>query len=169
MNIALSSSYVSASFIHTGHRAYLPLQPFGPSSAIGGLVCPLLTSPMRSELVAQLSASFRRTRLPGATWETSRGKTQSFPCVNARFIKHTHSRMEDFVVTCQLVPDVPHLESGSCTSPRTFGLDFLQTPSHDDALALLLAFGSAKTWLGNFHPDSPVPCPAHTGRMRSTP
>jgi len=25
-------------------------------------------------------------------------------------------------------------------------LGFLQTPPHDDALALLLAFGSAKTW-----------------------
>jgi hypothetical protein len=30
--------------------------------------------------------------------------------------------MEDFVVTCPLVPDVPHLRSGSCTSPRIFGL-----------------------------------------------
>jgi len=28
--------------------------------------------------------------------------------------------------------------------------------------ALLLAFGSAKTWRGDFHPTSPVPCPAHT-------
>ena len=28
-------------------------------------------------------------------------------------------------------------------SPRSFGLDFLQTPPHGDALALLLAFGSA--------------------------
>src|SRR5437879_1190111 len=28
--------------------------------------------------------------------------------------------MEDFVVTCQLVPSVSHLRSGSCTSPRTF-------------------------------------------------
>jgi hypothetical protein len=52
-------------------------------------------------------------------------------------------QMEDFAVTCQLVPSVPHLISGSCSSPRAFGLDFLQTPPHDDALALLLAFGSA--------------------------
>ncbi len=58
--------------------------------------------------------------------------------------------MEDFAVTCPLVPGVPHLRSGS------------QTPSHDDALALLLAFGSSYTWLEDFHPDSSVPCPAHT-------
>src|SRR6266487_5326747 len=78
--------------------------------------------------------------------------------------------MEDFAVTCPLVPGVPHLRSGSCTSPRAFGLGFLQTPSHDDALALLLAFGSSYTWLEDFHPDSSVPCPAHTfalsGRRR---
>jgi len=70
--------------------------------------------------------------------------------------------MEDFVVTCPLVPDVPHLRSGSCTSPRTFGLGFLQTPSHDNALALLLSFGSTYTWYRDFHPVSSVPCPAHT-------
>src|SRR5438309_8577637 len=70
--------------------------------------------------------------------------------------------MEDFVVTCQLVPSVSHLRSGSCTSPRTFGLGFLQTPPHGDALALLLAFGSSYTWLGDLHPDSSAPCPAHT-------
>src|SRR5712692_5078015 len=70
--------------------------------------------------------------------------------------------MEDFAVTCQLVPGVPHLRFGSCTSPRAFGLGFLQTPPRDDALALLLAFGSSFTWLGDFHPDSSVPCPAHT-------
>src|SRR3990172_1432501 len=70
--------------------------------------------------------------------------------------------MEDFAVTCQLVPSVPHLRFGSCTSSRAFGLGFLQTPPRDDALALLLAFGSSFTWLRDFHPDSSVPCPAHT-------
>jgi hypothetical protein len=38
----------------------------------------------------------------------------------------------------------------------------LQTPPHDDALALLLAFGSAITWQEDFHLLSSVPCPAHT-------
>src|SRR5712692_11924355 len=73
--------------------------------------------------------------------------------------------MEDFAVTCPLVPDVPHLRSGSCTSPCAFGLGFLQTPPHGDALALFLAFGSSCTWLGDFHPDSSVPCLAHTSRF----
>jgi hypothetical protein len=52
------------------------------------------------------------------------------------------------------------------TSPRAFGLGFLQTPPHDDALALLLTFGSANTWYEDFHLASSVPCPAHTRRLR---
>ena len=39
--------------------------------------------------------------------------------------------------------------------------------SHDDALALLLTFGAANTWYGDFHPTSSVPCPAHTIDMSS--
>ena len=77
--------------------------------------------------------------------------------------------MEDFAVTCPLVPNAPHLRSGSCTSPRTFGLGFLQTPPHDDALALLLAFGSSFTWHRDFHPTSSVPCLAHTLGFRRAP
>jgi hypothetical protein len=77
------------------------------------------------------------------TREISRGKTQNFPRVDAGFIKHTRLRMEGFVVTCPLAPGVPHLISGSCSSPRAFGLGFLQTLPHDNALALSLSFGSA--------------------------
>src|SRR5712691_4322376 len=60
--------------------------------------------------------------------------------------------MEDLVVACPLVPSVPHLVSGSCSSPRTFVPRFLQTPPHGDALALRLSFGSTHTWTGDFHP-----------------
>jgi hypothetical protein len=73
--------------------------------------------------------------------------------------------MEGFVVTCPLAPSVPHLLSSSCSSPRAFGWGFLQTPPRGDALALLLAFGSANTWHEDFHLASSVPCPAHTPRM----
>jgi hypothetical protein len=66
-------------------------------------------------------------------------------------------------VTCPLVPNVPHLRSGSCTSPRAFGLGFLQTPPRGDALALLLAFGSSYTWHRDLHPISSASCLAwHT-------
>jgi hypothetical protein len=37
------------------------------------------------------------------------------------------------VVTCPLAPDVPHLLSGSYSSPRAFGLGFLLTSPRDDA------------------------------------
>jgi hypothetical protein len=96
--------------------------------------------------------------------QTSRSKPQNFRCVDAGLIKYTPPRMEDFTVTCPLVPGVPHLVSGSCASPHIFGLGFLQTPPRGDALALLLAFGCAYTWHGDLHPVSSVPCPAHTAR-----
>jgi hypothetical protein len=70
------------------------------------------------------------------------------------------------VVACPLAPSVPHLLSSSCSSPRAFGLGFLQTPPRDDALALFLAFGSAHTWRKDFHLTSSVPCPAHTSEFR---
>src|SRR5512147_2451874 len=65
------------------------------------------------------------------SWQISRSKTQNLPRVNAGFIKHTFSQMEDFTVTCPLVLSAPHLISGSCSSPRAFGLGFLQTLPHD--------------------------------------
>jgi hypothetical protein len=69
------------------------------------------------------------------------------------------------MVTCPLVPGVPHLISGSYASPRTFGSGFLQTPPRAHALALLLAFGSADTCHGDLHPVSSVPCLAHMPRL----
>jgi len=83
-------------------------------------------------------------------------------------------QMEGFAVTCPLAPDAPRLISGFCSSPkgtsfgassRSFGLGFLQTPPRDDAIALLLAFGSAKTWQSDLHRLSNAPCPAHTSRL----
>ena len=66
------------------------------------------------------------------------------------------------MVTCPLVPGVPHLRSGSCTSPRSFALGFLQHTPRDAYLALLLTFGFANTWCQDLHLTSTVPCPAHT-------
>jgi hypothetical protein len=71
-------------------------------------------------------------------------------------------QMEGFAVTCPLAPDAPRLLSGFCSPPRSFGFGFLQTPPRGDALAVSLAFGSAKTWLSDSHRHSYVPCPAHT-------
>ena len=38
---------------------------------------------------------------------TSRRKTQNFRCIDAGLIKYTPARMEDFTVTCPLVPGGP--------------------------------------------------------------
>jgi hypothetical protein len=86
--------------------------------------------------------------------EVSRGKSSSRRCIDAGFIKHAPLWMEDFVVACPLVPGVPHLLSGSCSSPRTCAPRFLQTPPHGDALALRLSFGSTFTWTGDSHPPA---------------
>lgn len=69
------------------------------------------------------------------------------------------------MVTCPLAPRRSHLTSGFCTSPRNFGLDFLQTLPHDNALALFLACGSANTWQEELHLPSLVPCPAHMSEL----
>jgi len=73
--------------------------------------------------------------------------------------------MEDFAVTCQLVPGVPHLLSGSGSSSRIFGLGFLQTPARDDALALPQP--SALRSPGERTFTSPVPCHARRTRPAS--
>ncbi len=104
------------------------------------LLCPLLTSPRYSAPVSRHPASIFRS-----TGEISRGKTRYLHCIDAGFTKCTLlPQMEDFAVTCPLVPSASRLISGFCSSPRSFGLGFLQTPPRGDALALLLAFGSAK-------------------------
>ena len=97
--------------------------------------------------------------------QISQGKTQNVWRVDAGFIKPTPLRMEDFAVTCPLVPGGPHLVSGSRASPRAFGLGFLRIPPRGDALALLLAFGSAITWREDFHLARSVPCLAPTFDM----
>ncbi len=104
------------------------------------LLCPLLTSPRYSAPVTSRPAS-----ILCSTREISRGKTRYLPCIDAGFTKYILlPQMEGFAVTCPLAPDAPRLISGFCSSPRSFGLGFLQTPPRSDALALLLAFGSAK-------------------------
>jgi len=103
------------------------------------LLCPRLTSPRYSAAVASGPASILRS-----TGEISQGKTRYLHCIDAGFTKCTLlPQMEDFAVTCPLVPNASRLISGFCSSPRSFGLGFLQTPPRGDALALLLAFGSA--------------------------
>ncbi len=103
------------------------------------LLCLLLTSPRYSASVARCPASILRS-----TGEISRGKTRYLHCIDAGFTKCTQlPQMEDFAVTCPLVPSASRLLSGFCSSSRSFGLGFLQTPPRGDAHTLLLAFGSA--------------------------
>ena len=110
-------------------------------------LCPLLTSPQYSASVARRPASLFRS-----TGEISRGKTRYLPCIDAGFMTEGNPcgtkctplpQMEDFAVTCPLVPDASRLISGFCSSPRDFALVFLRTPPRNDALALWLTFGSA--------------------------
>jgi hypothetical protein len=109
------------------------------------------------------------------TVQTSRGKTQSFPRVNAGFIKHipiADGGLRGHVPTrpgCT-TPQIRFLYVAPrfwiVEDPELVAGGFLQTSPHDDALALLLAFGSAKTWHEDFHLASSVPCPAHTVGVR---
>ena len=96
------------------------------------------------------------------TWEISSGKTQSFLRVTAGFIKHAplaDGGLRGHVPT-RPGRTTPHIRF-LFVAPR-FRIGLPPDLAHDDALALLLAFGSAKTRRGDFHPISSVPCPAHT-------
>ena len=120
--------------------------PFGPSATrvTYYALCRLLPFVRLGLRLAQLAWVHS---LAPTIRQISRGKTRYLHCIDAGFTKCTQlPQMEDFAVTCPLAPDASRLISGFCSSSRSFGLDFLQTPPRDDALALLLAFGSAKTW-----------------------
>jgi hypothetical protein len=133
-------------------RGYCPVLPFGPSLHPRGGTLPSADS---SGALRQDCSSPSRFPWPATSQdspEVSRGKPSSRRCIDAGFIKHAPLWMEDLVVACPLVPGVPHLLSGSCSSPRTCAPRFLQPPPHGDALALRLSFGSPHTWTGDFHP-----------------
>jgi len=136
-------------------------RPWGASLALpaSNLLYPLLTSADRSGRVppASVRGYGQPADLPGEDTERLARRR--------RIYKGHPLRMEDFAVTCPLVPGVPHLLSGSCASPRAYGLGFLQTPPRGDALALLLAFGSAITWREDSHLARSVSCLAHTLRF----
>ena len=77
-------------------------RPWGASRAspAPGLRCPLLTSAGRSERISPPSVSLDHRHI-------SPGTTPNVPRVDAGFITHTPLRMEDFAVTCPLVPGGP--------------------------------------------------------------
>ncbi len=127
----------------SGHRSGLRFS-FSGLLVLLHLICPLLTSQRYSVSVSRYPASFLRS-----TGEISRGKTRYHRCINAGFTKCiVLPQIEDFAVTCPLVPNASRLISDSCSSPRSFGFGFLQTLPRDNALAVLLAFGSACLAIG---------------------
>jgi hypothetical protein len=86
------------------------------------LLCPLLTSPIGSGSMTLPSA------ITDGPWEISQGKTQNVPCIDAGLIQHTPCGWRTLPSRARSSRVVPHLVSGSCSSPRTCGLGFLQTP-----------------------------------------
>jgi hypothetical protein len=98
------------------------------------------------------------------TPQISRGQRSYRRCIDAGFIKHSQLWMEDFAVPCQLVPGLPRLRSGCCTSLRAFVPRFLQTPPYGGALTLSLSFGSTNLD-GGLAPPCVETCPAHTGQL----
>jgi hypothetical protein len=103
--------------------------------------------------------------LSPAYWDgrqISQGKTQNVPCVDAGFMKHTpcgwrtsRSRARSSRV-CHTSYPVP--------VRRPARVDWASSRPHlaVDALALLLAYGSANTWREDLHLARAVPCLAHT-------
>ena len=150
---------------------------------------------MRSGSIALPSASFSRTRRPRAHGRppgvrlVCRQAGTELSARKRRIIKHAPLRMEDFVVTCPLAPDVPHLLSGSCYPDQVRGrrLPFSLASGELLALSLRISFGLTSRLrpstslrinspgvgtcldlsMVEGHPTSPVPCPAHTTGLTS--
>ena len=93
--------------------------------------------------------------------QTSRGKTHDLRCVSAGFIRHAPTvdgRLRCHV-PARLGRTTPHIRFLFVAPHLWIGLP--PDPASDDALALLLTFGSTNTWSGDSHPGSRAPCPAH--------
>jgi len=136
-------------------------EPFGPSAtrATYYALCRLLPFVRLGSRLAQLAWVHS---LAPTTRQISRGKTRYLRCIDAGFTTNGSPCGTKYTPTADgglrgHVPArpgciTPHirffpLKGGPrCSSPRSFGLGFLQTPPRDEALALLLALGSAKTW-----------------------
>ena len=101
--------------------------------------------------------------------QISQGKPQNVPRVDAGLITHIPCGWR----TSQSRARSSRVYHTSYPVPvrRPARLDWASSRPHlaVDALALLLAFGSSYTWLGDFHPDSSVPCPAHTFTLSGAP
>ena len=130
------------------------------------LLCLLLTSPRYSAPIARHPASLLRS-----TGEISRGKTRYLPCIDAGFTKctpttadgglrsHVPARPRCITPHIRFLFIVPQFRIGLPSDPASRRRPRLEAPTFG---ALLLAFGSAKTWQSDFHRLSNAPCPAHT-------
>ncbi len=147
----------------------LRLPSFGPSSGASQPTMPFADFCLPSSSALASPCSRTVNSLAQTTGRSPRVRHVTFAAQAPDLQSAPQPQMEGFAVTCPLAPDAPRLGSGSCTSPRDFGFDFLQTPPRGDALAVSLAFGSAKTWLSDFHRHSYVPCLAHTFDISGVP
>ena len=93
------------------------------------LLRPLQTSAARSARLSPRPVGVGHSLAPTAR-QISQGKTQNVSRVDAGFIKHAPLRMEDFTVTCQLVPGVPHPAIGGIPVPRPALLDWASSRPH---------------------------------------
>ncbi len=136
------------------------------SNQVSRLLCPLLTSDVRSPLLAKRSVRVVAARqfLPN-TRQTSRGKLIPLPRTPAGF---TATAFDEWrTLSCDV--DSSHrdcLLSDSCSSGRGFDSRFLQTPPRGDALAIHLSFTSIKLDRG-LAPPRKSTCSAHIGIGRS--
>jgi hypothetical protein len=100
------------------------------------------------------------------TMQTSRSKTQNCRCVDAGFIKHTPRAWR----TSRSRARSSRVYHTSYPVPvrRPARVDWASSRPHlaVDALALLLAFGSAITWHEDFHLARSVPRLAHTNEAQ---
>src|SRR5258708_22132222 len=131
--------------------SYLPLLSFGPSTIVSGsaylltpsfdlgvphypcrrhgLICPMLTSALRSDCLATASvAETTQSRSPGVS-------STAF-CALPPDLRSASLMDMGFAVSCPLARR-SRLVSGFCPSTRAFAPRFLQTPPHDGSACVI--------------------------------
>src|ERR1700726_3521008 len=163
--------------------SYLPLLSFGPSAIVSGsayplappfgcgvphqpcrrhdLLCPLLTSALRSDRLAALSvAAATQSRSPGVSSVAFRTRSPGL-----RFA----SLMDmDFAVSGPLVL-CSRLVHGSCPSTRTFALRFLQTSPRGDSPCVVADPSPPSGWVEDFHLQATEHVQHTTKSLRDSP
>ena len=148
--------------------SYLPLLSFGPSTIVSGsaylltpsfdlgvpheprrrhgLICPMLTSALRSDCLSTASVA-------EATQSRSPGVSSIAFCAQSPNLRSAYLMDMGFAVSRPLALR-SRLVSDICQSTHAFAPRFLQTPPRGDSPCVFTSPSPPSGWAGDFHPQA---------------